>query len=67
MPGANCSIVGCPVSRRYKEISIFKVPSGTNEFKLKWRRDLFNITTKDRVVDLRVATENLKQNSLTFP
>ena len=51
MPGANCSIFGCPVSRRYKEISIFKVPSGTNEFKLKWRRDLFNITIKDRVVD----------------
>ena len=51
MPGANCSIFGCPVSRRYKEISIFKVPSGTNEFKLKWRRDLINIITKDRVVD----------------
>ena len=51
MAGANCSIFGCPVSRRYKEISIFKVPSGTNEFKLKLRRDLINIITKDRVVD----------------
>ena len=51
MPGANCSIFGCPVSRRYKDISIFKVPSGTNEFKLKWRRDLINVITKNRVVD----------------
>ena len=51
MPGENCSIFGCPVSRRYKEISIFKVPSGTNELKLKWRRDFINIITKDRVVN----------------
>ena len=44
MPGANCSIFGY-VSR------IFKVPSGTNAFKSKWRRNLINVITKDRVVD----------------
>lgn len=53
MPGANCSIVGCPVSRKpmYQGISIFKVPSATERSKETWRNELLNVLTRDRVVD----------------
>ena len=39
MPGENCSILNCPVSRKapYKGVGIYKVPSGTNEFESTWR------------------------------
>ena len=51
MPGANFSIYGCSKSRRHKEISIFEIPSPNSESNKKWRRELLNIVTKDRVVD----------------
>ena len=53
MPGANCSIFGCLVSRRqkYKGVSLFKVPSGKTEFDAKWRKQLIAVITKDRVID----------------
>lgn len=51
MPGANCSILYCPTSRRHKDISIFKVPLPNNEVNKKWRGELINIITKDRVID----------------
>ena len=56
MPGANCSIYGCSTSRRYIEISIFKIPSPNSESNKNWRRELLKIVTKDRVVD-----ENLQR------
>ena len=53
MPGDNCSIEGCPVSRssKYKGIGIFKVPSGNTEHEKNWRDKLVNIVTRDRVID----------------
>ena len=33
----------------YKDVSIFKIPSATNDSKAKWRKELINIITKDRV------------------
>ena len=53
MPGANCSIFGCLVSRRqkYKGVSLFKVPSGKTEFDAKWRNQLIAVITKDHVID----------------
>ena len=53
MPGDNCSILGCPVSRsrKYKGIGIYKVPSGDSEWETKWREKLVAIVTRDRVVD----------------
>ena len=53
MPGDNCSIYGCSVSRRsqYKGISLFKVPSGEGKFETSWRQKLIAIITKDRVID----------------
>lgn len=53
MPGANCSIYGCSVSRRpeYKGLSLFKVPAGKSDFDKNWRDKLISIITKDRVID----------------
>lgn len=53
MPGENCSIYGCTVSRssKYKGIGIYKVPGGNNEFDTAWRNKLVAIITKNRVVD----------------
>ena len=51
MPGANCSVFGCPVSRRHKNVSIFKVPEATNDFKAKWRQEIINVITRDREMD----------------
>ena len=63
MPGANCSIFNCPVSRRYKDVSVFKFPSVANRFKAKLSNDLINIITKDRVVNnslrKQIASNNL--------
>ena len=51
MPGANCSIFGCSTSRRNKELSIFKIPLPNSETNKKWRSELINVVTKDRVID----------------
>lgn len=53
MPGANCKIYGCSVSRKaqYKEISIFKVPKVQDEYHNRWRARFLSVVTKDRVVD----------------
>ena len=57
MPGSNCSIFGCPVSRRYKDVSIFKIPSATNVLKAKWRKELINVITRDRVIDEKLRKQ----------
>ena len=53
MPGDNCSIVGCSVSRskKYKGIGIYRVPTGENSFDKQWREKLINVVTKDRTID----------------
>ena len=53
MPGVNCSIVGCTVSRRskYQGCGIYKIPSGEDEFETRWRNKLIAIITRDRAVD----------------
>lgn len=53
MPGSNCAIFGCTVSRRknYKGISLFSIPSASDERKATWRREIINIITKYRVLD----------------
>ena len=63
MPGANCSIFNCPVSRRYKDVSIFKIPSATNVSKAKWSFLLVNVITKDRVID-DALRKQMDSNSL---
>ena len=53
MPGENCSILNCPVSRKapYKGVGIYKVPSGTNEFESTWRDKLVAVVVRFREVD----------------
>ena len=51
MPGANCAIVNCSSSRKDKGVGIFKVPTGKDDESEKWRAEMLNIITKDRVVD----------------
>lgn len=53
MPGANCAIFGCHVSRRkqYQGFGIFQVPPPSDASKENWRKALLNIITRDRVVD----------------
>ena len=51
MPGANCSIFNCNTSRKHKGISIFKIPSGDDDYNKKWRENLIGIMIKHREVD----------------
>ena len=45
MPGDNCSIYGCTLSRRskHKRIAIFKIPTGDTDFEKKWREKLITV------------------------
>ena len=54
MPGDNCSIFGCTVSRRskYKGKAIFKVPVPKTEFEKSWKVKLIPVITKDREIDV---------------
>ena len=53
MPGANCPIFGCGVSRKpkYQGIGIFKIPPSAEKNNQSWRKALLHVLTRDRVVD----------------
>ena len=55
--GANCSIYGCHTSRKNSTCAIFKIPAGDGEYETKWRKDLINVITKDRVVDSSLRSQ----------
>eukprot|EP00794_Sanderia_malayensis_P013195 gene13195-14544_t len=57
MPAANCSIYNCNVSRSHKGVAIFKIPGEDDDFSAKWRSELLNIVTKDRVIDKNLRTQ----------
>ena len=63
MPGENCSIYGCTVSRRskYKGVSIFKIPSGDNTFDKEWREKLVAVITRDREIDAPQRKNKVKE------
>ena len=63
MPGENCAIPGCSISRKDKGISIFKVPLANNEFNKKWRQDLINIILKYRQRD-KSLNERIESHKL---
>ena len=50
MPGENCAIPGCSISRKDK-ISIFKVPLPNNDVNKKWSKELIDIILKYRQRD----------------
>lgn len=52
MPGENCCITGCPVSRRYKNVSLFQIPAKCKYIDtMKWRRNLIRELKKYKVFD----------------
>ena len=65
MPGDNCSIRDCKVSRssKYKGISLFKIPSGDSECDTIWRNQLVDVITKDREID-SLLRERIKLRKL---
>ena len=45
MPGDNCSVYGCGISRRKKDAGIFKIPG---KKKVEWRSKFLNAITKTK-------------------
>ena len=51
MPGANCSILGCNISRKNVGVSIFALPKGEDDLSKKVREQWVKQITRNRVVD----------------
>ncbi|XP_012566352.2 uncharacterized protein LOC105850424 [Hydra vulgaris] len=53
MPGSNCCLPGCTVSRsiKHKDITLFRIPIRTGDFYKKWRQRLLAIITQYRDFD----------------
>jgi hypothetical protein len=49
--GANCSILGCNISRKNSGISIFDLPKGEDDLSKKTREEWVKQITRNRVVD----------------
>ena len=62
MPGAYCSIFGCPVSRNHVGLSMFRIPTKDDECSINWRQKLLNIVTRDRVIDKGLKSQVKKRN-----
>ena len=63
MPGENCAIPGCSISRKDNGISILEVPLANNEFNKKWSQDLINIILKYRQRD-KSLNERIESHKL---
>ena len=50
MPGSNCAIIGCNISRKYK-LALFQISTKDDEYSTVCRNKLVAIITRDRVVD----------------
>ena len=46
----NCAIYGCGTSKRHS-LSLFKLPGRKADFYVKWKSEILNIITRDRIVD----------------
>ena len=62
MPGSNCSIFGCPISRKTVGLAIIRVTQRADEYNSKWRDKLVNIITRDRVIDQSLKKQIEKKN-----
>ena len=50
----SCAIFGCGTSENKKNehgFSLFKLPARKTDFYIKWKSDILNVITKDRIVD----------------
>ena len=61
MPGANCAIFGCPISRKHG-LAIFKVTSKDDKWSTEWRNKIIDVITRDRVVDESLKEQIAKKN-----
>jgi hypothetical protein len=64
MPGANCSIFGCSTSRKSKGTSIFRVPTGDDEYSQKWRQKIVHI---DHNLKRQIENKSLHTCELHYP
>ena len=62
MPGANCAIFGCPVSRNHIGLSIVRIPTKDDEYSINCGQKLLNIVTHDRVIDKGLKSQIEKRN-----
>jgi hypothetical protein len=64
MPGANCSIPECTVSRtdKHKGIGIFKVPTRKDDFYSTWRKNILDVIRRYRIVDKSFKNQILSGN-----
>ena len=62
MPGSNCSIFGCPISRKTVGLAIFQVTKRTDEYNSQWSDKLVNIITRDRIIDQSLKKQIEKKN-----
>ena len=50
MPGSNCTIIDCNVSRKHK-LALFQIPTKDDEYSTLQRNKLVAVITRDRVID----------------
>ena len=48
MPGSNCAIIGCSISRKHK-LALFQIPTKDDEYSTVWRNKLVAIITKGQI------------------
>ena len=64
MPGSNCTIIGCNISRKHK-LALFQIPTKDDEYSTLWRNKLVAIITRDRVTDAGLK-EQIEKRKLYF-
>ena len=62
MPGANCSIYGCGTSRKHKGISIFRIPTKSDDVSTKTKEEWVRVVTRDREVDASLRKQINENN-----
>ena len=65
MPGNNCAIPGCSISRATPGVALLGMPKNDDGYNLNWRKNIVNMITKIRVVDASLKRQ-IERKSLHF-
>ena len=65
MPGDNCATPGCSASRATPGVALFGMPKNDDEYNVIWKKDIFSMITKIRVVDASLKRQ-IERKSLHF-
>ena len=65
MPGADCSVYGCGMSRKQKNISIFRIPTKDDDISTQTREAWVRLVTKDREIDASLRKQ-IDQKTIHF-